>query len=57
MIIYFKYSSVYGAFHFDNSERNLGEFPDSLVVRALSSLTAEGPGSIPGQGAKIPQAA
>ena len=33
----------------------MGEFPGDSVVR--TPLTASGPGSVPGRGAKIPQAA
>ena len=32
------------------------EFPGSLVVMTPHLITDEGPGSIPGQGTKIPQA-
>ena len=34
---------------------NVGEFPGSSMVRTRA-FTAEGPGSIPGWGTKIPQA-
>ena len=33
------------------------EFPGSPVVRTAHTLTAKDPGSVPGQGTKIPQAA